>query len=458
MPRTQINCPNCHQPIAADVQQLFDVAQDPQAKEKLLSGRVNVAFCPQCNYQGDLTTPVVYHDPEKELLLTFFPPEMGLPMEEQEKILGPMITKVFDNLAQELRKGYLLSPQPTFTFKGLIERILEEDGITKEMLDAQEGRMTLIQQLLTLSEDICIDTIKKEEALIDDEFFALFARLLESAVYSDDENTGKKLGDLQLLLLKHSATGQRLRTESEEIQKARKSLEELGDQLSRDSLLDLIATASNENVLRAFVQMTRSGMDYEFFQLLSARIDEFEGEQKESLVALREKLLVLTQELDAINDQRMNVARQNVDALTQVEDVKSAIMQNLGAVDQFFIQALTDALNTAREANDLERSAKLQQAMTAIEEISSAPPEYVVIDELLLLADDEKALDDILQEQSHEDITSLIEMLTNLVGQIQANVEQGADDVKPEEQEMLARLQIIYGAVLKVSMRKRMGK
>ncbi|MBE9525175.1 MAG: hypothetical protein IMY76_08745, partial [Chloroflexi bacterium] len=155
MPQTQINCPNCRQPVVADVQQLFDIAQDSQAKAKLLSGQVNVASCPHCNYHGDLAIPIVYHDPEKELLFTFFPPEMGLPMEEQEKILGPLITKVFDNLPQEQRKGYLLSPQSTFTFKSLLENILEADGITREMLDAQEARMNLIQQLLTMSEETC---------------------------------------------------------------------------------------------------------------------------------------------------------------------------------------------------------------------------------------------------------------------------------------------------------------
>jgi len=458
MPQTKINCPSCRQPIAADVQQLFDVGQDPQAKEKLLSGLVNVALCPHCNYQGDLATPVVYHDPEKELLLTFFPPDMGLPMEEQERILGPMITKVFDNLPQEQRKGYLLSPRSAFTLKGLLERILEGDGITKEMLDAQEARMKLIQELMTVSEDTCIETIKKEETLIDDEFFSLFGRLIESAVYNGDKNTSKKLQDLQLLLIKHSLTGKRLQTESEEIQKARQALEELGEQLTRDKLLDLILTASNENVLRAYVQMTRSGMDYEFFKLLSARIDALEGVQKESLETLREHLLTYTQELDALYNERIKIARQNVEALTQVEDIKAAIMQNLGAIDQFFIQALTDALDAAREANDLELSAKLQQAMNVIEEISSAPSEYAIIDELLLLADDEKALIDILKEQSQQDIKNLIELLTNLVSKIQTDVEQDADDAKPEEQEMIARLQIIYGAALKVSMESAMEK
>ncbi len=38
MPKTRVNCPNCRQPITADIEQLFDVNVDPSAKQKMLSG------------------------------------------------------------------------------------------------------------------------------------------------------------------------------------------------------------------------------------------------------------------------------------------------------------------------------------------------------------------------------------------------------------------------------------
>ncbi|MBE9523572.1 MAG: hypothetical protein IMY76_00640, partial [Chloroflexi bacterium] len=313
-------------------------------------------------------------------------------------------------------------------------------------------------QLLTMSEETCIGTIKKEETIIDDDFFSLFARLLETAAYSGDEITGKKMKGLQELLLTNSATGKRLRDESEEIQKAREKLEKLGDQLTRKKLLDLILSASNENVLRAFVQMMRPGMDYEFFQLLSSRIDKSDGEQMKSLTTLREKLLTFTQDLDAIINERMNQARENVNSLTKVEDVKAMIMQNLGAIDQYFIHSLTDELNLARKANDLERSAKLQEVMVVIEELSSNPPEYAILDELLVLAEDEESLDKMLRGITKEELKNLIEMVTNLVGQVKTDDDQPAEDVKSEEQEMLSRLQLIYGAMLKISMENAIEK
>ncbi len=84
MTKTQVSCPNCRQPVVADVDQLFDVNVDPSAKQRLLSGSFNLIQCKTCGYQGNLSTILVYHDPEKELLLTFVPPEIGLPRNEQE--------------------------------------------------------------------------------------------------------------------------------------------------------------------------------------------------------------------------------------------------------------------------------------------------------------------------------------------------------------------------------------
>src|SRR4030066_978607 len=122
MPKTRINCPNSRQPIIADIEQLFDVGQDPTAKQKFLAGMFNVAQCQSCGYQGLLATPIVYHDPAKELLLTYFPAELNLPVNEQEKMIGPLITQVTNGLPQEKRKAYLFRPQTMLTLQSMIEK------------------------------------------------------------------------------------------------------------------------------------------------------------------------------------------------------------------------------------------------------------------------------------------------------------------------------------------------
>jgi hypothetical protein len=131
----------------ADVTQLFDVAQDPGLKSQLLSGMANFVQCQVCGYQGALATPIVYHDPDKELLLTYVPAEIGLPRDEQEKLIGGLINQAVNRLPADKRKGYLLTPQAHLTMQGLIERILEADGITKEMIKAQQDKLDFLQKL-----------------------------------------------------------------------------------------------------------------------------------------------------------------------------------------------------------------------------------------------------------------------------------------------------------------------
>ena len=150
---TQTHCPNCKSPIQAQIQQLIDVGQDPSAKERLLSGSFNHIQCGVCGFDGTVAVPIVYHDPQHELLLTYVPIEANLPKNEQERVIGQMIKRVSDQLPPEERKGYLFQPQTILTMQGLVERVLEAEGISKEDIEAQRTTMRLFKEVLTLPED-----------------------------------------------------------------------------------------------------------------------------------------------------------------------------------------------------------------------------------------------------------------------------------------------------------------
>jgi hypothetical protein len=119
MPKNQMKCPRCQQPITVQIEQLFDVTADPEAKQRLLGGVSNFASCQSCGYSGSLSTPIVYHDNGKELLLSFFPSELGLPLNQQEKIFGPLINQIVNKLQPEKRKAYLFRPQSFLTYQSL---------------------------------------------------------------------------------------------------------------------------------------------------------------------------------------------------------------------------------------------------------------------------------------------------------------------------------------------------
>ena len=211
MPQTQIACPRCKQMITANVEQLFDVSSDPGAKQRLLGGVSNMARCPHCGYEGRLATPIVYHDADKELLLTYFPPELGLPLNEQERLIGPMITQVTNRLPAEKRKAYLFKPMANLTFESMVETILGKDGITPEMIKAQQERLSLVDRLLqTTKADVRSEIIKQNNQLFDEQFFALFSRLLQAGTGSGQEQLAKQMGDLQKQLLAETEYGRKL--------------------------------------------------------------------------------------------------------------------------------------------------------------------------------------------------------------------------------------------------------
>lgn len=145
MPKIQTSCPNCKQPLIADVHQVIDANENPQLKELLLAGGLNMAQCQVCGFQGQLPVPLVYHDREKELLLTFTPPEAGKTMEEKERTLAPLLKQITESLKPEERKGYLFQPQAMLTMNSLVKNVLKADGITEEMIEAQQEQMRLLE-------------------------------------------------------------------------------------------------------------------------------------------------------------------------------------------------------------------------------------------------------------------------------------------------------------------------
>jgi len=391
MPKTRISCPNCRQPITAEIEQLFDAGQDPNAKQRLLSGGFNMIQCPFCGYRGNAASAIVYHDPSKELLMTFVPPEFNLPMNEQERLLGGLINQVVNSLPQERRKAYLLRPQAAFTLQGMIERILDADGITKDMIQSQQQRLNLLQRLAGAStQDVQAEMVKQDDALIDAEFFTLLQRLMESAAATGDQASANKLEELQATILQESTFGRDLLVQSQEVQAAVKDLQALGKELTREKLLDLMINAPNEIRLQALVSLTRPAMDYSFFQVLSDRIDRSRGDGRERLVQLRGKLLEMTTEIDKQIEVRRSETKKMIDTILEAPNPEQILVQNLQVVDEFFLRELNGMEEEAQKAGDLEKLEKIHRILGALEQMSQQPPEVVLVEELLDVPDDEQ--------------------------------------------------------------------
>ena len=452
MPQTQIACPNCRQMISANIEQLFDVTQDPQAKQRLLGGVSNMARCPHCGFQGRLATPIVYHDNSKELLLTFFPPEMNVPLNEQEKIFGPLIKKVTESLPAEKRKGYLLKPVANLSYESMVKLILEKDGVTPEMLKEQQDRVSLVERLIQASsKDVRSELIKQNEKLFDEQFFALFSRLAQSAAGSGQQQIAQAMVDLQNQLLDETEYGRELKETVGELEAATKSLQEAGQGLTREKLLELVIEAPSDARRKAYVSLVRGGMDYQFFQLVSDKIEKASDEEKAKLETMRDKLLEFTNEVDKQMEARYKQAQELVEKILSEDDVVKAVEANIQNITQDVVDIASQMLQQASEKNDYARMGKLQKMMDILKQ-ASTPPEVEFI-EHLLDAPDDAALEKMLDENKEIINDEFMQSLIGLVAQVDQAAEQG----NPEAKDLSAKLSKVYKTAMKQSMKKNMG-
>jgi hypothetical protein len=451
MPQTQVSCPRCRQPVPANVEQLFDVTADPGAKQRLLGGVSNMVRCPYCGHEGRLATPIVYHDNEKELLLTFFPPELGLPVNEQEKLFGPLIKQVMDRLPAEKRKAYLLSPKANLTFESMIELILGKDGITPEMIKGQQERVQIIDRLLQVtSADVRSEIIKQNAKIIDEQFFALFSRLAQNAAQAQPK-LAEALMAIQDQLLKETEFGRGLAESVGEMEAAAKSLQEAGQGLTREKLLDLVIASPSEARIRAYVSLARGGMDYSFFQTLTDKIEKSSGEEKTKLEHVREKLLDYTNEADRQIEARYKQAQQFIETLLKQEDIAAATQANIQNFTQDAVDIVQQMLRQASEKNDYATMGKLQKMIEVLQQASAPPPEVAFIEQLLELPD-AAAIEQMLSENADMVNDQFLEALNGLMAQIE---QQGQGN--PEAQAISEKLSAVYKVALKFSMKKNMG-
>jgi len=449
MVKQTISCPQCQQPVIAEITRLFDLKQDPQAKQILLAGAYNLIQCPNCGFRGQAPTPIVYHDPEKELLLTFFPPELHVPINQQEQMVGPMIKKVMDNLPMEQRKAYLFKPETMLTRQRMVERILEEDGVTPEMLKAQQDRMNLLQRLASVTPESRPALIKQEEELIDEQLLMILQRLLQSASAAGEEESTQVLAGLQQQILENSTYGRKVLKQVQEQQAVIKALEEASKKgLTRQRLLELVVDASESEVkLATLVSMARGGLDYGFFQLLTERIQISSGEDQAHLTELRDKLLNMTHEIDEAIKEEEQLANQVLAEILESENIEEATMKALPAISEIFFEVLRKRIQDARNAGEEDRLEKLQKVASTIQKVS-APGANIELIEILIQAENEGAIDDILEEHADEITDEFIQFMQNLLSQTQQ---------QENSQVAMEKLQQVYRHALRFSMKRNLA-
>ncbi|MCA9885172.1 MAG: CpXC domain-containing protein, partial [Anaerolineae bacterium] len=212
-PNTQtIRCANCGTPMPVAVRSLVDAQRDAEGKSLLISDQINKFQCPNCGALNVVDAPLLYHDATKELLIAYVP--MGVAAQQgksDERIIGDLMNMLTSNLPKDQFKAYMFNPRRALTMNGLIDQVLEADGISPEVMAQQRARVDLIQRMLqSATPDALISLIKGSDDKIDAQFMQTFSLMIQRMMAQGPDEMAEIMMGLQEALLENSSYGRDL--------------------------------------------------------------------------------------------------------------------------------------------------------------------------------------------------------------------------------------------------------
>jgi hypothetical protein len=424
----QIACPNCRQPISVQLEQVIDVGSNPAGKARLLSGVINTARCTNCGMTVRMAAPLVYHDLAKELFIIYVPMELGLPQAEQERMVGSMTQAVINSIPQNQRKGYLFMPKHALTMQGMLEMVLEADGVTKEMLEARRQKVRLLETFLQTEPEQWGELATQMDAQLDREFFEVITSSAEAAVANGRRDVADQLLGLRDTLLQNTTEGQALlhtaQTQEAVIQEVATALNALGQQVSYEDLVELAiaqGTQSDER-LQVLVGLARPALDYGFFSAFTAHIEAAPEADQEALTAIRDRLVQLTSMADQASQSVIEQAASLLNEIMTAEDIDQAIQGSLPYIDDMFLQVLQANIQRAEQQRDMISAGRLRSVLDKVMQTldQAAPPVVRFINELLGLPSMDEA-SELLAARASEFGPELLQWFDTLAEQISSS-------------------------------------
>ncbi|GAB4271171.1 MAG: CpXC domain-containing protein [Candidatus Promineifilaceae bacterium] len=431
---TQITCPNCRTPYTVEVHQLIDVGQHPELKSRLLSGQLNVAVCPSCGAGGQLSAPLLYHDPAHDLFMLYVPQELNINQVEREQIIGQLTKQAMDATPPEKRRAYMFQPQQVLSMQTFIEKVLETEGITKEMIERQRKQSELLRTLAQADKDVQEYLIKERMGEIDETFFAMLDQAIEQIMQIDPNQTVPFV-NLRARLMTETPVGRELERQQIALHKLNRDAKKAGGLSPQLLVKHVLANQEDDKLVDAIVQAGQGALTYEFFQLLTAEIEDKEAAGDETAVSrltnIRTRLLDLFEARQKQSQQMLKAADDLLQAIVQAPDKQQAIQENMGQIDDLFMYMLQMRLAQAEQDGEQATANALNEIQSLIvkEMESQLPPEVVLLNRLIE-ADSEEKQQTVLD--AHKELVS-----PDVVRLIDAVMKQGAEG---EAGEMVARL------------------
>ena len=391
--QTQISCPNCGTPYVADIHQIIDAARQPQLKEMLLSGQLNVAVCPNCGAGGRIATPLLYHDPDHDLFMVHVPQEMNLDQVRREELIGRMVQQVINQTPMEKRRGYMLQPQTMLTMQSFMEKVWGTEGVTPEMLARQQKQVELLRTLATASPDVQDFLLKDRAREIDETFFAILRAQIDATSEMGDPNQVNSLLNLQARLMTQTEIGRQIEKQQIAMHVLNREAQAANGLSPALLFKHIVRNEQDDSLVNAIALTGRGALNYEFFGLLTGEVEKREkakdtaGAQR--LGRIRDDLLEMQRQLQQATQDVLQEAQSTLDAILAAPDLRQAIGDNIERIDDAFMHILDARMAHAQQSGRRDEAEKLvriqEEIVGAIQ--GETPPEVQLLSQLVSAPD-----------------------------------------------------------------------
>jgi CpXC motif protein len=375
----QLSCPNCRAPVRAQIFTLVDVGRQPELKNYLLAGQLNLAVCQSCGTPAMIAAPLIYHDPAKQLFLVHFPQQLNARPDEQERFVGDATKAIMSGLPANAPRGYLLAPRRFLTLNSLVDAILEADGISREVIEGQRKRVELISRLAEAfeqGEEQLVAAVEENKEALDYDFFATLTAFVEASAQGGRDESSQMLMDLRQKLI--DLTG----FDAEE------AGEFEGEDLELDEVIERLVSAPDEELEQVIGEL-RPAIDYSFFEAWTKRIDAAaqagDKATAERLTARRAQILETVERMDKQAQEMFEAGANILQDILEASDPAEALRAHREELDEAFLLVLDANIAAAERVGNTSAVARLTEIRHLALEVAqeSLTPEDRFINQLL---------------------------------------------------------------------------
>ena len=386
--QTQVSCPQCGTPYATEIHQVVDSKRTPELKQMLLNGQLNVTQCPSCGFTGQLSTILLFHDPDHEMFIVHVPQQLNMDEMQREQMIGQLAQQVMNELPAEERRAYMLQPQTILNMQTFMESVLETEGITKEMIAHQRKQAELLAKLAQADKDVQEHLIQENIKEIDEQFFAMLQTYLDAASQMNDDTQLLPLLNLRASLMTSTPAGKRIEERQVALHALNRDAKAAGGITPEIVVNHLVKNFDRQDIVDAIVAGGQQAMTYEFFTLLTAEIEKAEQadtNKAQKLATLRDHLLKVQEAMRQQSEQVIAGAMETLKLLLQAPDKETAVKANMDKIDDAFMYVLSTQLETAMQegrTDDINAYSQLQEVIVAQVE-NQLPPEVRLLQQML---------------------------------------------------------------------------